>query len=203
MTDRRTAKQNKRMTAVRLAAFLLCLLMLVMTTACAAKSDAEKKVAAELDALKTSEAIGSEVSDLKNSLSDEGRENFDAFLKKLKGFDYEITGVSEDPENDAATVTVRIVTYDFGREYLSEWTEYLKGHDDAVAGDGELMDFYEELFARLASVEKKDCIKDVEITCVKPLDNGEWVANINENEKLQDAVFGGMLSEMKTLAEEQ
>lgn len=190
-------------TAGRIVALMLCLLMLVMTAGCAAKSDAEKKVAAELDALKTSESIGIEVSGLKSSLSDEGRENFDTFLKKLKDFDYEITGVSEDPEGDAAAVTVRIITYDFGREYLAEWTEYLKEHDDAVSGDGELIDFYEELFERLAAAEKKDCIKDVDITCAKPLDNGEWIANIKDNEKLQDAVFGGMLSEMKTLADEQ
>ena len=203
MTDRRTAKHNKGKTAGRLAALMLCLLMMVMTAACEAKSDAEKKVAAELDALKISESTGSEVSDLRDSLSDEGRQNFDAFLNKLRDFDYEITGVSEDTESDTTAVTVRIITYDFGREYLAEWTEYLKTHDDVVAADDELIDFYEELFARLAAIEKKECIKDVEITCVKPLDNGEWIANIKDNEKLQDAVFGGMLSEMKTLAEEQ
>ena len=42
----------------------------------------------------------------------------------------------------------------------------------------------------------------MDIVCVKPLDNGEWIANIKDNEKLQDAVFGGMMSEMKTLAGE-
>ena len=50
MTDRRTAKHNKGKTAGRIAALMLCLLMMVMTAACEAKSDAEKKVAAELDA---------------------------------------------------------------------------------------------------------------------------------------------------------
>ena len=184
--------------AASLIALLLCVLI---TAGCAAKSEPEKKVAKELDALKTSESVGSEVSDIKKMLSDEGKDNFDAFLKKLRDFDYELMGVSE--EDDTATVTVRIKTYDFGRAYLAEWTDYLKENGDSLNGDDELAGFYEELFARLAALDKKESIKDVDIVCIKPLDNGEWIANIKDNEQLQDAVFGGMMSEMKSLAGEQ
>ena len=184
--------------AASLFALLLCVLMI---SGCAARTDAEKKVAKELDALKTSESVGSEVSDIKKMLSDEGRDNFDAFLKKLRDFDYELMGVSE--EDDHAAVTVRIKTYDFGRAYLAEWTDYLKEHGDTLSGDDELAGFYEELFARLAALDKMECIKDVDIVCLKPLDNGEWIADIKDNEQLQDAVFGGMMCEMKGLAEEQ
>ena len=105
-------------------------------------------------------------------------------------------------EGDHATVTVRIKTYDFGRAYLAEWTDYLREHSDSLNGDEELTGFYEELFAKLSALDKKESIKDVDIVCVKPLDNGEWIANIKDNEQLQDAVFGGMMSEMKTLAGE-
>ena len=184
--------------AASLFALLLCVLMI---SGCAARTDAEKKVAKELDALKTSESVGSEVSDIKKMLSDEGRENFDVFLKKLRDFDYELMGSVE--EDDHADVTVRIKTYDFGRAYLAEWTDYLREHGDTLDSDDELAGFYEELFARLAALDKKECIKDVDIVCLKPLDNGEWIANIKDNEQLQDAVFGGMMSEMKGLAEEQ
>ena len=179
-------------------ALLLCLLI---TAGCQAKSEPEKKVAKELDALKTSESVGSEVLDFRRDLSDEGKDSFDVFLKKLRDFDYELTGVKE--EEDHVAVTVRIKTYDFGRAYLAEWTDYLREHSDSLSKDEEPAGFYEELFARLAALDKKESIKDVEIICVKPLDNGEWIANIKDNEQLQDAVFGGMMSEMKTLAGEQ
>lgn len=197
MTEKRTAKLNRMKRAASLLALLLCVLV---AAGCAAKSEPEKKVAKELDALKTSESVGSEVSDMEKLLSDEGKDNFDSFLKKLRDFDYELTGVKE--EGDHATVTVRIKTYDFGRAYLAEWTDYLREHSDSLSGEEELTGFYEELFAKLAALDKKESIKDVDIVCVKPLDNGEWIANIKDNEQLQDAVFGGMMSEMKTLAGE-
>lgn len=187
--------------AVSLLALLLCVLM---TAGCAAKSEPEKKVAKELDALKTSESVGSEVLDFKKELSDEGKDNFDAFLSKLRDFDYELMGVREDddPDDDSTTVTVRIKTYDFGRAYLSVWTDYLKEHNDMLSDEDELAGFYEALFERLAALDKKECIKDVDIVCIEPLDNDEWIANIKDNEQLQDAVFGGMMGEMKTLAGE-
>ena len=198
MTDKRASKLNRSKLAALLFALLLCVLTI---SGCAAKTDAEKKVAKELDALQTSESVGSEVSDIKKMLSDDGKDNFDAFLKKLRDFDYELMEVNE--EDDQATVTVRIKTYDFGRAYLAEWTDYLKENGDSLNGDDELAGFYEELFARLAALDKKESIKDVDIVCIKPLDNGEWIANIKDNEQLQDAVFGGMMSEMKSLAGEQ
>lgn len=197
MTKIKAAKPNRMKRAASLFALLLCILV---TAGCAARSEPEKKVAKELDALKTSESVGSEVSDMKKTLSDEGKDNFDSFLKKLRDFDYELTGVKE--EGDHSIVTVRIKTYDFGMAYLAEWTDYLREHGDSLSGDEELTGFYEELFARLAALDKKESIKDVDIVCIEPLDNGEWIANIKDNEQLQDAVFGGMMSEMKTLAGE-
>ena len=197
MKEERTAKLNRMKRAASLLALLLCVLI---TAGCAAKTEPEKKVARELDSLKTSESVGSEVSDMEKLLSDEGKDNFDAFLKKLRDFDYELIGVKE--EGDHTTVTVRIKTYDFGRAYLAEWTDYLREHGDSLSEDEDLTVLYEELFAKLAALDKKESIKDVDIVCVKPLDNGEWIANIKDNEQLQDAVFGGMMSEMKTLAGE-
>ena len=178
---------------------LLCLLML---TGCRSMNGAEKKVSKELEALQTSDSLGSEVIDLRESLSDEGRENFDGFLKKLKSFDFEVTGSEDVRENDDehTLVSVKIKTYDFGREYLAAWTGYLKAHEDAEPE--EETEFYELLFARLNALEEKEYIKTIQIVCIDPLDNGEWIANIRENEELQDAVFGGMMSEMERLAAE-
>ncbi len=200
MTDRERLSVNimkLRIIAAGLAA-LLCLLML---SGCSQMTGAEKKVSKELESLQTSDFVGSEVMALRDSLSDEGKENFDGFIKKLRSFEYEITGSKEDEEkeDDYVLVSVRIKTFDFGREYLAAWTEYLKANEDPDPDD---TGFYELLFARLNSLSEKDCIKHIEIVCIDPLDNGEWIANIKENEELQDAVFGGMMSEMKTLAAE-
>lgn len=176
-------------------AVLLCLLMLV---GCSSMNDAEKKVSKELKALQESDSLGSEVITLRDSLSDEGRKNFDGFMKKLKGFDFQIIG---SEEGDSHTlVDVKIKTCDFGREYLAAWTEYLKTNEEAKPDD--LTGFYELLFARLNSPVEKDYIKTIQIVCIDPLNNGEWIANIKENQELQDAVFGGMMSEMKALAAE-
>ena len=180
------------------AAGLAVLLCLMMLAGCSSMSDAEKKVSKELRALQESDTIGSEVINLRDSLSDEGRKNFDGFMKKLKGFDFQITG--SDEEDDHTLVSVRIKTCDFGREYLAAWTEYLKANEEAKPED--MTDFYELLFERLNSPVEKDYIKSIQIVCIDPLDNGEWIANIKENEELQDAIFGGMMSEMKALAAE-
>ena len=96
---------------------------------------------------------------------------------------------------------MKIRTYDFGREYLAAWTEFLKSHG-GEADEDDLPEFYELLFARLDALDEKEYIKDTQIVCIDPLGNGEWIADIKENEVLQDAVFGGMISEMKALAAE-
>ena len=180
-------------------AVLLCFLMLA---GCSSMNEAENKVSKELKALQSSGSTGSEVIALRDSLSDEGRENFDGFLKKLRSFEFEITGSEEsDSEGDESTVvSVRIKTYDFGREYLAAWTEYLKANPGTKPE--ELTAFYELLFSRLNSLDEKEYLKTIQIVCIDPLDNGEWIANIKENKELQDAVFGGMMSEMEALAAE-
>ena len=200
MTCKEKLLVNKSIKAIAAGlAVLLCLLMLV---GCSSMSEAEQKVSKELKALQTSDSAGSEVIDLRASLSDEGKENFDGFLKKLRGFDFEITGSekSEDKDNDCTLVSVKIKTYAFGREYLAAWTEYLKENGDTKPED--LTDFYELLFARLNALEDKEYINTIQIVCIDPLDNDEWIADIKENEELQDAIFGGMMSEMKALAAE-
>ena len=180
-------------------ALLLCLLMLA---GCSSMNDAEKKVSKELKALKETDSAGKEIMIVRDSLSEEGRENFDGFLKKLRDFDFEITGSEEsaDEDDDSTVVSVRIKTYAFGREYLAAWTEYLKANPGTKPE--ELTAFYELLFSRLNSLDEKEYLKTIQIVCIDPLDNGEWIANIKENKELQDAVFGGMMSEMEALAAE-
>ena len=181
-----------------IAAGLAVLLCLLMLAGCSRMNGAEKKVNGELRAIRESGAYGSELKALRDSLSDTGRENFDGFLKNLKDFDYEITGSEE--YDDYTLVSVKIRTRDFGREYLAVWTEFLKANEDTKPDD--MTGFYEMLFERLSSAGEKDYIKTIQILCIDPLANGEWIANIKENEELQDAIFGGMMSEMIALADE-
>ena len=185
-----------------IAAVLAVVLCLLVFAGCSPMNDAEKKVSKELKALQASDYLGDEVIDLRDSLSDEGRENFDGFLKKLRDFDFEITGSEEDDDkdDDYTLVSVKIKTYDFGREYLAAWTEFLKTNEGTKSED--MAEFYGMLFTRLNSLNEKDRINYIKIVCIDPLDNGEWIANIKENEELQDAIFGGMMSEMKALAAE-
>ncbi|MBR4089895.1 MAG: hypothetical protein IKK28_03335, partial [Mogibacterium sp.] len=88
---------------------MLCFILLA---GCSSMNDAEKRVSKELNALQESDALGSEVITLRDSLSDEGRENFDGFLKKLRGFDFEITGSEENDgqDDDSTIVSVKIKT---------------------------------------------------------------------------------------------
>lgn len=201
MTNEKKLSVNKRIIN-RLAAGLVFLLCLLMLAGCSQLNGAEKKVSKELSALQTSDYAGSEVMALRDSLSDEGKGNFDGFLKKLRSFDYEITGSEQGSgeDEDCTLVNVKIKTFDFGREYLAAWTDYIKENGDSKPED--MTGFYEMLFARLNSLSEKDCINNIGIVCIDPLDNGEWIANIKENEELQNAVFGGMMSEMETLAAE-
>ena len=83
MTGRERLSVNKR-TLKAIAAGFAVLLCLLMLAGCTSMTDAEKKVSKELKALQESDSIGSEVITLRDSLSDEGRKNFDGFLKKLK-----------------------------------------------------------------------------------------------------------------------
>jgi len=181
---------------------LVLMLALAVMCGCADRSGASEKVSKELDSLKSSDFTGSELTELRNSLSDEGKEDFDSFAAKLRDFDYEISDVSksDDSEDESTLVTVKIKTYDFGKEYLSEWTDYLKEHKEGP--DADETAFYEDLFERLSELDDKDYIRKVGIVCIEPIDNGEWIANVKENEELQDAIFGGMLGEMKDLAGE-
>lgn len=204
MTEKELSSRISTLKAGIAVAALILGVILVFWLVTKPENGAEAKVQAELDALARSESVGSEVDAMRKSLSEEGSANFDRFLKKLRDYDYEITGsrkISGD-DGERMAVTVRFRTCSFGKEYLAVWTEYLKSNNGVMPADGDLTGFYELLFERLAGLEEKDYIRDVEIICVEPLGNDEWVADIKDNEELQDAVFGGMMSEMKALAAE-
>lgn len=202
MTDRDV---KDRISAVRVAAIVMAV---VVATACVfmfvtrSTHGAEGRVRSDLEMLQTTGSAGGHLTSMDEVLSKDAGKNMDRFLAKVRNFDYDVVGCerhdSEDPPY--TTVTVRIRTYDFGSLYLAAWTDYLRSHselkDDAAAES----EFYDELFAKLADAGSKEYIRDVKITAMEPMDNGEWITDITGNEELQDALFGGMLGEMKKLA---
>lgn len=204
-SGKKDAKQNRSVKTALMPMVLMFILMLTMTllSSCGGRG-AEAKVRADLDSLQNSEAAGSRLTSIQDFLSKDAGEDFETFLSKVREFDYEIIGSEEkiDGDDKYTLVTVKIVSYDFGREYLATWKDYLREHEDASTEDADGKAFYDELFARLSGLEKKQHISFVEIRAMEPMDNGEWVTDISANEKLQDALFGGMIGEMKALAGE-
>ena len=183
-----------------LITILIAAIVLVLS-ACSG-SDSESKVREELDKLKSSETAAASLESVQENLPEEAGDDFETFLAKVRDFDYKIIGsetVSEEGEEYTA-VDVKITSYDFGKEYLSTWTEYLRTHKNASAEDAEGKEFLTELFSRLSKLEDKDHISFVEIRVTETEDG--LTTDIQTNEELQDALFGGMIGEMKALAAE-
>lgn len=206
-SGRNDAKQNRRAKEAFRPAVLILTLILMMAIAVLSScgsSGAEAKVRADLDSLQNSEAAGSRLTSIQEFLSKDAGEDLETFLSKVREFDYEIIGSEEkiDGDDKYTLVTVKIVSCDFGREYLATWKDYLREHEDASTEDADGREFYDELFGRLSGLEDKQYISFVEIRAMEPMDNDEWVTDISANEDLQDALFGGMIGEMKALAGE-
>ena len=138
--------------------------------------------------------------ELENVLSDRGMEYFEMFLGKAGEFDYEITGA--DAKGDEAIVHVRIKTYDFATEYLKSWTEFLDstgrgGEEDAAEYDTALL--YETLFKNLSSIQDKNYTADADIICTRD-EEGGWTTDAKSNSILKNAILGGMIREISSLA---
>ena len=196
-------------TGIRQGAAVLMLVILIASCsifpACSSENAAVTKVQDELYLLQTSTSAGNQLSPVRELVSGKGGADLDHFLRNVRSFDYEVIGSERYDKGDEhfTKVTVRIRTYDFGSEYLAAWTDYLESNEEAGAGDDEDMPgFYDGLFGRLAGVSDKSYVQDVDIIAIEPIDNGEWITNITSNEDLQDALFGGMISEMRYLAGE-
>jgi hypothetical protein len=194
------AKLKKSITAAVLAAVMILSLMLA---GCSGQSGAELKVTDDLESMRYVELDPKINAELEGLLSDQGREYYEMFLGKAGEFDYAITGA--DKTDDGTVVHVRITTYDFASEYLRSWTEFLEPYendDSKKAGDGkenfDSAQLYETLFRNLSGIAEKKFIADVDINCEE--EDGKWHTDAATNAALRDAILGGMLSEMSTLA---
>ena len=119
------------------------------------------------------------------------------YADKLRDFDYEIVGSREDGDEEyAVLVTARITTYDFGTVYLQTWKDYMAIDEDSRIES----QFYTDLFTRFASLSAKNYTSDVDILCVP--DGDGWKTDVKTNEALMNAISGGLVEQMRDLAEE-
>ncbi len=172
----------------------------VMLSGCSKSSGAEAAVTEDLESMRFVEIDPETEAELENVLSDRGMEYFEMFLGKAGEFDYEITGA--DAKGDEAIVHVRIKTYDFATEYLKSWTEFLDstgrgGEEDAAEYDTALL--YETLFKNLSSIQDKNYTADADIICTRD-EEGGWTTDAKSNSVLKNAILGGMIREISSLA---
>ena len=203
----RTANERvKRQSAGMMARFVICAIMvsLCVSFAGCSSSGAKAEIKDDLDALKTSTSAGSQLEALREVVSKDTGKNIDGFLAKVRDFEYEIVSEEESAQEDGKTAVlkVRITTYDFGSEYLAAMNDYIQKEDYKADAEENSRKFYDELFVRLSALESRDYTKEVDIVAYCPKGSSEWVTNIKNNEALQDALLGGMPSEMKALSEE-
>jgi len=181
----------------------ICAALLALLLAACSTGGAKGEVETELERLKTSETAAASLAAVKEKLPESAGGDFDSFLANVRDFDYKILGneVRNDGDGEYTLVTVKIRSCDFGREYLATWKDYMKTHKNASAEDAEGAEFYEELFSRLAGLKRKQHVSYVDVK-VTESEDGSLTTDIQTNEELQDALFGGMISEMKNLAAE-
>lgn len=203
----RTAKyMAKRQSASMMARFVICAIIvsLCLSFAGCSASGAKAEVKADLDSLKTSSTAGTQLESLRNMVSKDTGKNIDGFLTKVRDFDYEVVSEEGSSQDDgkSAVIKLRITTYDFGSEYLATMKDYMQKEDYKADAEQDSREFYDELFGRLTAIEGKKYTKDVDVIAYCPEGSSEWITNIKNNEALQDAILGGMPSEMKALSEE-
>ena len=195
-----TGRKKNRTAAALMSAIMI---LAVIFAGCSGQSGAELKVSEDLESMRYVELDPEINAELESMLSDQGKEYYEMFLGKAGEFDYSITGTDSTDGN--TVVHVRITTYDFASEYLKSWNEFLEpyenGRSEKDAGTKENFDsalLYETLFRNLSRIQEKEYTAEVDIACTE--ENGEWHTDAATNAALKDAILGGMIGEMRSLA---
>lgn len=181
---------------VRLIAAAIMIAAVLMLAGCSGGNGAEAKTAEDIESMRDVSLDQETEAELESMLSEEGREYLQSFLDKAGDFEYKITG-SDDADDGSGEVIVhvRITSYDFASEYLKSWSEFLEGSSEAY--DSAVL--YETLFRNLSNVADKDYISEVDIKCSQD-EEGEWTTDAKSNSALRNAILGGMISEISSLA---
>ena len=194
---------DKKAAQGRIAVLMLIPIMAAMLwviTSCSNSNsedyaDAELAVKTDLEALKNDHNALPKVEEFSDDVSEAMLE---AYVEKLRDFDYEITGSEKSEDGDSVLVTVRITTYDLGSVYLETWNDQMKIDKNARYES----QFYTNLFTRIASLTTKDYTGTATIVCRENGDSGEWTTDVRTNSSLMNAISGGMVAEMVNLSED-
>ena len=198
---------KKRKTALLL--MLITALYLLLSGCGGAKGDAAA-VREDLESMRYVELDPDTEAEIENILSDQGKEYFEMFLSKAGEFEYEIIDSHEEESGSGTSVTVRIKTYDFASEYLRSWSEFLEKNgsgtmeNGTIQGDEEQPEYdqaelYETLFKNLSNASEKSYITETEIHCAESED-GSWHTDAKVSTAVKNAILGGMLNEIASLA---
>lgn len=204
-TDRNISSTSRKKRIIRNVLTVFNILFLIaavviaamVLTGCKSKPEtfpeAEAKVSEELEAIKTAEPTDETIKSLTSVAGEFDGAMLDGYLTKVKDFDYEITNSRKGEEDNSCIVTVKITTYDFANEYLRAWNEYMEVEE----GNRWQSQFYSFLLLRLGSVTNKDYVEEVDINCKE--EDGKWTTDLKTNDRLINALSGGMMDEVKRL----
>lgn len=159
----------------------------------------EAQVRADVESMRQIELDADLTAEITEMLSEEGKTDFETFIRKAGDFDFDITGSTEGAES--TVVTVKVKTYCFGREYLRTWNDYLEKTGN---GDFDQAEFYDLMMKNLSSAEDKTFTREIEINCSGPQDgdgDSTWTTDAKDNYQLRNAIMGGMLDEIAALVD--
>ena len=183
----------------------ICLILTALLLAgCGQPQTPSDQVAADLDQIRE-EALSEDMELIFGSadLAEKYTDQYRQLLEKMQEFEYEILGEEIAEDGEHATVQVKITTYDFGAAYEAPREAIVKAAEEGeIDIETDLETYvYDLLFEKLLAVNEKSCVREVTINCTKNSD-GDWIAAINSNPELLDAILGGISSAAEKQQEE-
>ena len=198
---------NKLLTIINILLLIAAVVIAVMVlTGCSKEPEnypeAEALVDTRLNEIKTADNSDAAIKSFIELAGTEDEELLGGYLTKLRDFDYEILGSKKD-ENDenAVIVTVRVSTYDFGNAYLSTWKEFLEMDEYHEGTQNDL--FMRSLMYKCTALNSKDFLTDVDVVCTDSDGSGNYETDLKSNDEMMNAISGGMMEQIKLLAEEE
>ena len=181
---------------------LLLVLLLVFSAAACGKTPAPSKVLDEIlkEIKKTDYTKEAELAEIMEAL---GAENTKEFVSLFTDFDYEI--LDEEINDDTATVTVKITTYNFGQMFIEAVQEYILqvfsiAFSNPDITEEELVEILQDIFTDKISKMEKNFTQTIDVGFT--LTDEGWVLDYELYEsELFDAILGGMIKAIDEFAD--
>lgn len=180
----------------KIIALMLVVITALMLAGCGKKDSPTTAVETALDNLKESEITDTLLDSTGETLSDEVKESYRDFMKKLHDFDYEVVDEQIADDGESAIVKVKITTYSFGNAYLDSYEEVVEKYKIPEITPDIL---YGTFFKKMSELEDKNYTETVKIDC--KLKDDKWVAELDSNRELQNAMLGDAIEILTELAQ--